>query len=439
MDPELAVATVFSTVDELLAKAVRRDLEITHVALCSFWHSLMGVDNKGRPTTPVLGWADTRSGSFSAMLKKRFNEAAVHDRTGAHFHSSFWPAKLLWVRKGSPDAFAATHTWMGFGDYVALQLTGKAVTSISMASATGIFDQRRGDWDNELLRYLKVRRDQLPKVAGSASSLVRKITKRWPLLTNAQLLPAIGDGAADHVGSCGIGKGRASLMVGTSAAMRVAYQGEPPKRVPQGLWCYRIDERRVILGGALSDGGNLYEWCRRNFALPTGIEEQIRDRPPASHGINVLPFFHGERSTGYREQIRGEITGLTAESDNIDVLQASMEAVGYRLAEIYERLGRVSKIKSIVASGGALGRSSVWPQVIADILGRDITLSTAQESASCGTVLLALESLGKIDSIAGLEFPEGPTLAFDPARHAAYKKGRAGHEEALSKAYGTEK
>src|SRR5947209_7916398 len=87
MDPTAALATGFSAVDELLAKAARRDLEITHIALCSFWHSLLGVNSKGQPTTPVLGWADTRSGRFSEILKKRFHESAIHDRTGAHFHS----------------------------------------------------------------------------------------------------------------------------------------------------------------------------------------------------------------------------------------------------------------------------------------------------------------------------------------------------------------
>jgi len=440
MDPLAAFATVSSTVDELLGKPGMRSVSPTHIALCSFWHSLLGIDSGGKPTIPVLGWADTRSGRYSAQLKKRFDEAEVHDRTGAHFHSSFWPAKLLWIRKECPDAFAATETWMGFGDYVAMRLTGRRVTSVSMASATGIIDQARCDWDDQLLRYLKVPRTHLPEIApsGTGLELNRTAAKRFPQLKNTLLLPAIGDGAADHVGSAGLGKDRASLMVGTSAAMRVAFSGPAPKRVPRGLWCYRIDERRVVVGGALSDGGNLYDRCTTNFGLVPKSGD-FRALSPAASGITVLPFFHGERSTGYREDIQGAILGVTAENTVIEILHAAMEAVAYRIAAISDGLAKVSKLKTIVASGGALQRSPVWAQMIADVLGRDLKLSAAEESASRGTVLLALESLGKIDCIDSLESSEGPTLAFDPARHAAYKKARARHEAAISKAYGTEK
>jgi len=76
-------------------------------------------------------------------------------------------------------------------------------------------------------------------------------------------------------------------MVGTSAAMRIAYAGEPPEKIPRGLWCYRIDPRRVIIGGALSDGGGLYAWLRRTLSLTENdrIEKEISKRSPAAHGL----------------------------------------------------------------------------------------------------------------------------------------------------------
>jgi gluconokinase len=73
-----------------------------------------------------------------------------------------------------------------------------------------------------------------------------------------------------------------------------------------------------------------------------------------------------------------------------------MEGVAFRLADICERLADVAEVKTIVASGGALRESPVWTQIIADVLGRDLTLSDARESSSRGAVLLALESIGKM-------------------------------------------
>jgi gluconokinase len=259
--------------------------------------------------------------------------------------------------------------------------------------------------------------------------------KRWPQFKNARLFPAIGDGAADHIGSCGLGKNTASLMVGTSAAMRIAFEGDPPSEIPQGLWCYRIDNKRVILGGALSDGGNLYGWCKRNFKLPADAEARIRVRGAAAHGLNVLPFFHGERSPGYHEDACGSVLGLTASHDAIDILQASMEAVAYRLADIQDRLKKIARIKTVVASGGALAASRVWTQIIADVLGRDFKISDSGESALRGAVLLALESVGTIEAIENYNVGESTTLAFHPTCHAVYQKARQAHDRAISKSH----
>jgi gluconokinase len=72
-----------------------------------------------------------------------------------------------------------------------------------------------------------------------------------------------------------------------------------------------------------------------------------------------MPFFFGERSTGYDENARGSILGLTASHDAIDILQAAMEAIAFRFAEVFDQLKKVSTINEIVVSGGALDNSPV--------------------------------------------------------------------------------
>jgi gluconokinase len=400
IDADTAVAQVIATIDALLEKTQKIKTDVGYVASCAFWHSLVGVDAKGKPTTKVLGWADTRSREYSAVLKKRFDENTVHNRTGAHFHSSYWPAKLLWLRKESPEAFARTTLWLSFSDYLALKLFGRPVTGISMASGTGIFDIRKCDWDRELLRYLKINGNLIEPVSPEQTfAITSKYTKRWPRLRDARWFPTIADGAADNIGSDCVTKARAALMLGTSGAMRVAYKGQPPKEIPTGLWCYRIDRERVILGGALSDGGNLYQWLTKNLKLPKDAEAQIAKRSRETHGLTFLPFIAGERSTGYNESARGAILGLTTASDSIDILQAAYEAVAERFADIANRLEKVSPFSEIVASGGALCESPVWKSMIEKTLGHDLTISGVNESSSRGAVLLALETIDKTGTI----------------------------------------
>jgi gluconokinase len=432
IDAALALKQVIKTIDDVLRSPAVRRAEIQYVALCAFWHSLVGVDSKGEPTTKVFGWADTRSRAYTAPLRKRFNETEVHNRTGARFHSSFWPAKLLWLRNDYPKAFARTEVWLSFSDFVALRLFGIATTSVSMASGTGMFDIRAGTWDQRLQRFLGIRPNDLPLVSAGPYTfkLVDKFRRRWPRLKAAEWFPAIGDGAANNIGAGCLKRSRAALMVGTSGAMRVAYEGEPPEKIPAGLWCYCIDRNRVIIGGALSDGGGLYRWMMDNLRLDNSAEKEIARRTPHGHGLTVLPFLAGERSTGYNEEATAAILGLTSACSSIDILQAALEAVAYRFAEIFDQLNQVVKVREVVASGGALRSSPVWAQIIADVLGRNLVMSEPHEASMRGAVLLALETTGKIKKLDDALAPAAKVFAADRSRKAVYAIARKRHQEA---------
>lgn len=435
IDAGEAFEQVARAIDAVLKKAKNVSGEIEFVAASSFWHSLVGIDKKGSPTTKVFGWADTRSRKYVSVLRENFDESEIHNRTGARFHSSYWTAKLLWLEREQKKVFGKTAKWLSFSDYVALKLFNETATSVSMASGTGIFDVRKCAWDEEILSFLKIEKENLPGLAAADSQtfqLNETYARRWKKLENAQWFPAIGDGAANNIGAGCVGKSKAALMIGTSGAMRVAYAGEPPEKIPEGLWCYRIDRRRVITGGALSDGGGLYRWLKDNFRLKENddkTEAEIANRGADAHGLTFLPFLAGERGTGYHEAAAGAILGLKSATDTIDVVQAALESVAYRFAEIFDRLGDVCRIREIIASGGALRESPVWTQIIADVLAQNLSLPDTREASSRGAVLLALETIGKIKSIEDLETPKGRKFKFDKKRNSVYQKARARHEK----------
>jgi gluconokinase len=106
----------------------------TGVATSMFWHSLLGIDLNGKPVTPCYTWADTRSAVAAVELREQLDPRAVHARTGCPLHSTFFPARLRWLRARSPETFKRVLTWGGFSDYLALRLFGRSVSSLSMAS-----------------------------------------------------------------------------------------------------------------------------------------------------------------------------------------------------------------------------------------------------------------------------------------------------------------
>ncbi|HEX8639105.1 MAG TPA: gluconokinase, partial [Pyrinomonadaceae bacterium] len=435
IDAREALAQIEKAIDDILEKSKNLAGEISTIAASSFWHSLVGVDEKGKPTTKVFGWADTRSREYVSVLREKLDENKTHNRTGARFHSSFWTAKLLWIQNEQKEIFQKTAQWLSFSDYVALKFSGKAQTSVSMASATGIFDVRKCVWDAELIDFFKIKTDNLPEIPAEdadAFQLNAKYRKRWTKLKNARFFPAIGDGAANNIGAGCVRKSKAALMIGTSGAMRVAYAGEPPEKIPDGLWCYRIDRKRIIIGGALSDGGGLYRWLKNNFRLKADddtTEAEIEERIPDRHGLTFLPFFAGERSTGYNEAASGAVLGLKTSTDTIDIVQAALESVAYRFAEIFDQLNDVCRIREIIASGGALRESPVWTQIICDVLKQNMSLPDVREASSRGAVLHAVEMIGVIESIEKIETPKGREFKFDKKRNAIYKKARERHKK----------
>ncbi len=394
LDADRLLDQVLATVDAAMA-SVRAPL--LGAAMTTFWHSLLGLDAADQPLTPVYLWMDARSRRQAAWLRSHVDERAVHARVGTVVHWSYWPAKLLWLRDTQAEVFGRVRQWVSFGEYLLRQLTGQRAVSLSMASATGLLNQHTLRWDEELLAVLGLGPERLPPIVPlDQTSRLRQ--PRWPMLAGAPWLAAVGDGACSNLGAGCATPERFALMVGTSGAERVVWSPER-LRIPWGTWCYRIDHRRVVLGGALNDGGSLFDWLRRSLRLPPLIaaEAELAALEPDGHGLTVLPFWAGERSPGWADDARGAIVGLRLHSRPIDILRAALEAIALRFGELDRILLRVMPSgRDVVATGAALLHSPAWIQIMADVLGRPVLASAEPEASSRGVALLALETLGHL-------------------------------------------
>ena len=438
LDPELLVEEVIAAVDDLFAQSHSEQIEA--ISISAFWHSLVGVDASGLPTTALLTWADTRATNIARALRTEFNESAIHSRTGCRFHSSYWPAKLRWLQLEHPSVFKRTAQWLGFAEYLCLRLFGKPVTSVSMASATGLMNQQTCDWDRELVSTLGVASDTLSTIAQEIRvTLLPKFVERWPRLANARLCTIVGDGAANNIGGGCSSQHKIALMVGTSGAMRVVFKGEPPAQLPPSLWSYRVDHKRVVVGGALSDGGGLYRWLTQSLVVDQDsikLAAQLSELEPDAHGLTILPFWSGERSTGWTGDARGAILGLTQQTTTVEIVRAAMEAIAYRFALIAQALESVTPGAQIIATGNALRSSPTWLQIITDVLGRPVMFGGSPEASIRGAALLALEAVGKIGSIEEVQVSVDEVYEPDGDRHFRYQHGLERQQEYYQKLIG---
>ena len=428
------VIEVIDTIDQL-----QFDGPVDHIAVSAFWHSLIGVDSGGQPTTKLLTWADTRAAQFANDLRSEFYEPDLHARTGCRFHPSYWPAKLRWLKHEQTDNFNRTRYWLGFAEFLCLRLFGETTTFVSTASATGLFNQRNCDWDWELVDALGIARDTLPRIKTQTDArLTNEFASRWPSLAEARLVTVVGDGAANNIGAGCSTIDKIALMIGTSGAMRVVFEGGPPAKLAPGLWCYRANRKRVVVGGALSDGGGVQQWLYESLNLygdPAAMQEKMAALEPDAHGLTVLPFWSGERSTGWHAEARGAIFGLQQQTKPVEIMRAVLESIAYRFALIARALDDIAPNATIVASGNALRSSPVWLQIIADVLGRPLLLGGSAEASSRGAALLALEAVGKIATIEKDQFVVDQVFEPDMSRHARYQQGLARQEELYNQLY----
>src|SRR5918912_360435 len=389
LDPEVLFAHAVRAIDGILA-CVPPGQTIAGVATCTLWHSVLGVDANGAaitPLTPLYTWADTRAHNAAAELRTRLDQDAVHARTGCFLHPSYLPARLLWLSRAQPETWRRATRWVSFGEYLHQRLLGKAICSVSMASGTGLLDVHRCAWDREVLDAIGLDPAQLSPLGDTADAVAGlrpEWAARWPALAAVPWLPALGDGACSNVGSGCTSPRRIALMVGTSGALRVVVE-TPDAPVVPGLWWYRVDRRRPLLGGALSEGGNLVAWMRATLRLDTlpDLEAEIAAMAPDAHGLTVLPFLAGERSPGWAAQARGAIAGLSLATHPVEILRAGLEAIAYRFALIQRRLAAVAAPDAeVIASGGALLSSPAWMGMMPDVVAIPTTLGATYEPDS---------------------------------------------------------
>jgi gluconokinase len=404
---------------------------IAGIGMASFWHSLVGVNARGEAITRVITWADSRCRPDAARLREKLGEKTVHGRTGCMLRASFWPAKLLWLRRMDAKLFDRVKQWMSPAEWLQLNLTGDARCALGMATGTGLFNPAKLAWDPELLSKCAISPEQLRPLGNDAVPVGGELASVLPELRGVPWFPAIGDGAASNLGSGATRPGLAAINFGTSGALRVMREGKDA-RAPFGLFCYRVDAQRYLVGGAISNAGNLRAWCTRELKLPDDatIEAELGKRPGPAPGLTVLPFWTAERAPQWNEEDTGVIAGVSQHTTAIDLLHSITEASYQRLARIAELIVAEEKsVPKFIVSGG-IQRSPQALQRLADVLGYSVYPTEEMEASIRGAAVYALEQLGTRPPEPKLAKPIKPRASF-ARQYAEQRERQRKLEEAL--------
>ena len=417
---------------EALDKAGRP--EIAGIGFSGQMHGFALISAERVAIHPAIIWADQRSADLlpeiSALL------GADMARCGTAPAAGFLVSTLYWLQRHQPVLLERASTLLMPKDYIRLMLTEELGSDPSDASATGLFDVRRGAWADEPIARLKLPRSIFPRITNS-SEVFGKLTKSAASLLGINAGIPIVTGCADQpaqaVGNGLIDPPRGSVTVGTGGQVFLPL-AEPvvDEKLRLHTFCHAPPERWYLLGAMLSAGMAL-RWFRSilgNYRISyADLDTLAQDIKPGSEGLTFLPYIVGERSPIMDSRARGSFAGLTLRHGPGHMVRALLEGVGFALRQIVECMeGCGASLPGLVASGNGLG-SPLWRQILADILGRPLYQGKDENSAERAGVGAALIAGIGVGTYKGYEETRHLAPVFDavtePNREARYEESYA--------------
>jgi gluconokinase len=472
LDPDQLLSAVVSALGEVRGRMAATAIEgspwLAGISFSCAFHSLIVIGEAGKPLTQAMTWADLRPAAQANALRGSEAGNRIYRHTGVPIHAMSPLCKLLWLKETQPDLFQRGVKFISIKEYIWWRLFGKYQVDHSLASATGLFDIRQLEWYPESLSLAGIEPGQLSApvpVTHVETELLpeaRQLLKggggdsgrtegdgRWEGdsgRANGELPEGVpfviggGDGAMANLGSGAVHHGETALTIGTSGAIRMTVT-RPEDDAQARVFNYILSDGYYICGGATNNGGNVLQWyidrvmgggqATGGGGEKGGGEDDLHRRiaeadqiAAGCEGLIFLPYLQGERAPVWNAGAKGVFFGVRSLHDHRHFLRACLEGVSYSLYQIGVSLAEtVGPIEHIYASGG-FTRSAAWLQMVADIFGKKVHVSSVADASAIGAAMIGMYACGLISDLGVAASLVTVVKTYEPnaALHAVYQE-----------------
>ncbi len=435
-DPQKIFEAVLSTIQETVSKSKSNSLKA--ISFASAMHGIMAVDEEGKPLTNLIIWADTRSKKQAEKIKATGNK--IYERTGTPIHPMSPLCKLVWMKEHQSEIFNKAAHFISIKEFVFYQLFGSYIIDHSTASATGLFDIYKSDWNKDALKIVGIDRKKLSDpvpVYHAEKKIKENFLNYLNIPSEIPFIVGASDGCLANLGSNALQSGHAAVTIGTSGAIRIC-GSSPVKDEQMRIFNYILAEKQYVAGGAINNGGILLSWFKKNFLADASekkdmwklIAERISSVPSGSGGLICLPYLLGERAPIWNADARGVFFGINIQHTQNHFLRAIMEGIIYGIYSIGKIVEEKSSAIEVIHASGAFIKCGAWLQILADVFNKKVVVSKCQENAALGAAIIAMKSLKMINDIEEQSKKIAVSAEFlpDTARHQTYMKHHAIYE-----------
>jgi xylulokinase len=407
-DPHAWEAALSQAVAGALLAANVKPTDVACVAFTGQLDGCVAVDEHGRPLHPALIWQDRRAADHVAATPRLF------EITGQIADAGHMAPKIAWLRAHGIRA-ARYHQPVS---YLVERVTGAAVLDPAHASTTMLFDLIHGTWSRELLDAYSIDPAELP-VPMPAHSVGGMLTADGAALlglpVGTPVAVGTGDDFATPLGAGVARPGPVIVALGTAevvgaladtpvfdvAATRAS--SDPWHALPEPMvetHAYPTGAFFVENPGWLSGGA--VRWARGllSCASDAELDALAETAPPGAGGLSFVPALSGAMTPQWRGHARGTLHGLTAAHERSHVARAVLEGLACACRDVVQRLVALGlPARDVLVLGGG-GKSRLWLQIRADMLGLTHAVAARTDTAAVGAAMLASVAIGRISDVA---------------------------------------
>ena len=370
------------------------------ISLSSAMHSLMAVDEKGEPLTPLMLWSDTRSAAIAEALRNSKEGKEIYKATGTPLHAASPLCKIKWLKENVPGVFNQAHKVISAKEFIWHKIFDVHEIDYSIASATGMLDIVSKKWYAPSLAFAGIKEEHLSKPVQTnfnRKGVTRTLATELGIEANTKFFIGGSDGCFANVGSLCLHPQQAAVTIGTSAAVRVTSL-QPVIDEERMIFNYILDNENFVCGGAMNNGGNILEWLSDKFIAGKNgyaeIIQAIETIQAGSEGLIFLPHLHAERAPIWDEQSSGVYFGIKPHHTKAHFVKAAAEGICFGLKNILEGVeAKTRNTNQIIVSGGA---AKLFAQMLADVMGKEVVFQNAADSSAAGAAYFALKELNVI-------------------------------------------
>lgn len=427
---------IFQTVLQLLKQSLQT-LNANDVACISFsaaMHSLLAVDENGKPLMHAITWADTRSKKYSQQLRTSEQGKNIYRQTGTAIHAMSPLCKILFIKNEQAELFTRAYKFISIKEYIFYRLFEKFVVDVGIASSSGLYDIYNNCWHKESLELAGIDESKLSTVAAAThfeTDLLPSVKQSLQINNSIPFVCGGNDGCLANLGCGSLQTNEAALTVGTSGAVRVTIP-KPGITGGNGLFRYLLTDKIYVTGGPTNNGGIALQWFAENF-LQTNLigTDNLNDvlalaakAPAGCNGVYFLPYLFGERAPVWDEDACGIFYGLRMHHKKEHLTRAVVEGISFSLLQILKHIEATSIVVDKIHVSGIVTQSEWWMQLIANIFGKQVFLSDSTDASAMGAAFMGMYATGMIDELSEVSsFVKTKKIYMpDKETHVVYKE-----------------